>query len=167
MKYAQIGDIIFEVQAYRTHKEEQTFPYARHETIKPPSILQYMGERELRKVSLSVRWHFHWCDPQKEYERLLEFASSGKAAPLIIAEKILGEYVIERIDADFQQINAFGAATVIDAEIELTEYIQKELQKKEIESKKKKKKTQPQYPKYRIVSRVNEDGYSQKVIERP
>jgi len=166
MQYAQIGDIVFEVLSYKSHKEEQNFPYARHETIKPPSSLQFMGAGELKKISLSVRWHNYFCDPQAEYQRLLEVAELGEPQTLLIGEKLLGEYVCENIKAEFQQIDAYGTATVIDADIELTEYVYKEIQKKEIKTTKKKAKKAPQKPVYSIITRKNADGSTQREVNK-
>jgi len=169
MQYAQLGDIVFEVLAYKTHKEEQNYPYARHETIKPPSSLQFMGAKELKKISLSVRWHNYFCDPQSEYQRLLVLAEQGEPQTLLIGEKLLGKYVCENIKAEFQQIDVYGKVTVIDADIELTEYIYKEIQKKQIKTtrkKVKKVKKDSQKPAYAIITRKNDNGSTQREVNK-
>jgi phage protein U len=178
MEYVCFGDIVFELLSYSRHNEEQNFPYARHETIKPPSSLQWMGKKELNKITLSVRWHMYFCNPQEEYEKLIEFANRGEYAPFIIAEKNLGNYVVESVESDFQQIDIQGNPTVIYANITLEEFVLKELQKKQIanspQSQAKAKavsKKPAQKPKYtvsqnRVVTKTNADGYTQSFIER-
>jgi phage protein U len=161
MQYAQIGDVVFEVLAYKEHKEELEFPYARCETINPPSSLQFMGGKELRKISLSVRWHREWCNPEEEKKKLEEFAVKGEYAKFILAEKVIGDFVIEKVSFQIQQIDAFGKPVIIDADLELTEYIKKEMKKKKIVSKKapmkKTKSTASSQAKYEVIQEQSKD----------
>lgn len=138
IEYAQWGDIVFEVLSYREHKEENQYIYARHETILPPSSLQWMG-RELKKINMTLRWHNQWCEPEERYNAFMELAQKGEAQKLIIATKVIGDYVVERINSTIQQIDAWGRPVVIDAEVEFTEYIKKEIQKKAIKTQRRKK----------------------------
>jgi phage protein U len=163
MQYAQIGDIVFEVLAYKEHKEDLEFPYARHETIKPPSSLQFMGGKELRKISLSVRWHREWCNPEEEKKKLEEFAVKGEYAKFILAEKVIGDFVIEKVSFQILQIDAFGKPVIIDADLELTEYIKKEMEKKKIKTiskkapMKKTKSTASSQAKYQVIQEQSKD----------
>lgn len=166
MEYAQWGDIVFEVLSYREHKEETSYIYARHETIYPPSSLQWMG-KELRKLSMGIRWHAQWCDPADRYRALQDKASEGVAQKLIVANKIIGDFVVEKINSTVQQLDAWGKPVMIDAELEFTEYVKKELEKKRIETKKKApaKTKNPQKAQKRIITRTDSDGKTQRVIE--
>jgi len=134
MEYAQLGNVFFEVLSYREHSEENEYVYAKQETAFPPSLLQYMGT-ELQKLTLSVQWHREWCNPREEYNKLKALAEEGKPAKLIIASQIIGEYVIEKISARYEQIDAWGRAVAIACDIELTEFQTKEIKIKRIKTK--------------------------------
>ncbi len=140
MIYVQFGNVVFEVLAYREHKEEQIFIYAHHETIFPPSSLQWMG-KELQKITMSIRWHNQWCSPYEEYQKFIETAEKGEAQKLIIGSFILGDFVVERISSSIQQIDAWGKPVIIDAEVEFMEYVKKEIEKRASQRAKTKKKS--------------------------
>ncbi len=132
MKYAQWGDVVFEVLSYRAHDEQVEFPYAHHQTIKPPSSLQWMGDRELKKIKLALRFHAHFCNPEELYKQLIEEARKGEAKKLIIAEKVVGDFVVERINSSIQQIDAWGKPVIIDVDVEFSEYIEKKPQTRQV-----------------------------------
>jgi len=134
MEYAQLGDIVFQLLSYREHTEENEYVWAKQETAYPPSLLQHMGT-ELQKLTLSVLWHREWCDPREEYNRLKELAQRGQPAKLIIASQIIGDYVVEKISARYEQIDAWGKAVQIACDIELSEFKAKEIQTRRIKTK--------------------------------
>jgi phage protein U len=137
MKYASFGDIAFEIFSYREHKENSQFAVSKLQTVIAPSSMQYLGN-ELLSLELTINFHNAFCNPTEEYEKLKELAKQGDPQKLIIAEKIIGDFVIESIDADFQQIDAFGQSVDISLNVKFTEYIKKEIQKKQTASSKKK-----------------------------
>lgn len=139
MRYAQWGEIVFEVLSYREHSEENSYIYARHETILPPSTLQWMG-KELRKVKIGFRFHAQWCNPEELYQQFLAEAENGEAKKLIIAEKVVGNFVVEKINSAIQQIDAWGRAVLIDIDADFTEYVEKKIETKQIKTKKSGKK---------------------------
>jgi phage protein U len=137
MKYASFGDIIFQIFSYREHKESNQYAVAKLQTVIAPSSLQYLGN-ELQSLELSINFHNAFCNPLEEYQKLKDLAKTGEPQKLIIAEKIIGDFVIESIDADFQQIDAYGQPVDISLNVKFTEYIKKEIQKKQTASSKKK-----------------------------
>ncbi|WP_028844713.1 phage tail protein [Thermodesulfovibrio thiophilus] len=171
MEYVIWGDIVFELLSYKEHREELSFPYAHHETILPPASLQWMGDKELRKVTVAVRLHNGFCEPLEEHEALIEQSSTGEAYNLIIAEQPLGEFALERLSSTIQQIDAWGKPVVIDLDLEFSEYIEKPLETKKIKTTQSKgnkavKKQSQQEAKYKIVKVKNADGYETTRIER-
>jgi phage protein U len=136
MKYASFGDIIFQIFSYREHKESNQYAVAKLQTVIAPSSLQYLGN-ELLSLELAVNFHNAFCDPLQEYQKLKDLAKQGEPQKLIIAEKVLGDFVIESIDAEYQQIDAYGQPVDITLNIRFTEYIKKEIQKRKTASKKK------------------------------
>ncbi len=145
MPYGSFGDIVFEVHEYFSHTEENSFSYARPETIQPPSTTQWLG-RELQKIRMKLKFHYLLSNPAESYKKLKELAQKGEVQKLIIAKQILGDFVIDRINAEYTQVNAYGQPIAIELDIEFTEYIKKELQKTQHtrSKKKKKKKTKPE-----------------------
>jgi phage protein U len=137
MKYASFGDIIFQIFSYQQHKESNQYAVAKLQTVIAPSSLQYLGN-ELLSLELTINFHNAFCNPIEEYEKLKELAKTGESQKLIIAEKVLGDFVIESIDAEYQQIDAYGQPVDISLNVKFTEYIKKEIQKRKTASNKKK-----------------------------
>lgn len=137
MPYGSFGDVVFEVVEYFSHVEEIDFPYARHQTIQPPSTTQWMGKRELKKISLKLKFHFLTSKPRDAYQRLVEMAEKGEAQKLIIAEDVLGDFTIDRIKIVYEQVNLNGLPIVYEIDLELTEFHKKKLETMKIQTKKK------------------------------
>jgi len=168
MQYAQLGDVVFELLSYREHSEENEYIYARKETAFPPSILQSMGT-ELQKLTLGVKWHREWCNPREEYEKLKSLANKGEPAKLIIASQIIGNYVIQKISAQYEQIDVWGKPVEVSCRVELTEYREKELKTKRIKMQGpavKKKPIKVKLPQYKPVKVKNADGVEFTVLKR-
>ena len=132
MNYAQFGDIVFDVKAYNGHTLENTYSFARQETVIAPSSLEFLGP-ELRKISLKVQWHDAWCDdPKAEYTKLDTLCQKGDEQKLIIATQLLGDFVIEKMTVDEELTDAWGHTVYIICSLELTEYIKKKITTKKI-----------------------------------
>lgn len=128
MPYGSFGDIVFEVYEYYAHNEENTYIYARQQTIQPPSTTQWLG-RELQKIRMKLKFHYLLSNPAESYKKLKEIAQKGEAQKLIIAEQVLGDFVIDKINAEYTQVNMHGQPIAIELDVEFTEYVKKELQK--------------------------------------
>jgi len=166
-EYAQWGDIVFELLSYREHREENTYVYARHETIFPPSSLQWMG-KELRKLNMTIRWHNQWCNPEEKYREFREEAEKGEAKKLIIATKVVGDFVVEKINATVEQVDVWGRPVIVDVDVEFTEYVKKEIQKRQIKTKKQQapaRAKKPEAAEKKVVTKTNPDGYTYRRIE--
>lgn len=166
MPYGSFGDLVFEVVEYFSHTEEHPYIYARHDTIYPPSTTQWMG-RELQKITLKLKFHTMTSSPSEALSLIKELAEKGEAQKLIIAEQVLGDFVIDKIKAEYKQVDLYGNPVLLELELELTEYVKKELQKikhKKATSKKKqaqKKATQSQTPQYKGLITRDKDGNRQ------
>jgi phage protein U len=161
MQYASIGDIVFEITSYKQHSENQEYIYAKHQTILPPSNLQFMGT-ELREINIAIRFHREFCNPLEEYKKLQEIAKQGTAQKLIIANTVVGDFVIKKMNAEFQQIDVWGKPIVIDCNIELLEYIEKQLEQKNTTTKKKEK----QKKQYKNNATTKDKKNAEKIITR-
>lgn len=164
MPYGSLGDIVFEVVEYFSHSEEHPYIYARHDTIYPPSTTQWMG-RELQKITLKLKFHMLTSSPLEAYTKLKELAEKGEAQKLIIAEQVLGDFVIDRIKAEYKQVDLYGKPVSLELELELTEYVKKELRKtRHKRSAQKKAKTQKKEqtkPEYKAIITRDKDGNRQ------
>lgn len=136
-QYGQLGELVFEVFAFRSLKETTKFEYAKHETIYAPSSLQYM-QKELREINLDVRFHNQFCDPKQAYEELKRIAEKGEAQKLIIATEVIGDFVVEEIVGEVIQIDSFGKPVIIDVSLKLKEFVKKEMETKKVKGSSKK-----------------------------
>jgi len=157
MQYGQLGEIVFQVTDFKNLTEENPYIYAHQETAQAPSSLQFLGT-ELRKIELSLRFHFKFCNPKEEYEKLKSLARQGEAKKLIIAKEVLGDFVIENISGEFIKVDAWGKPIIIDATLELSEFVEKEVKTRKIKTVKKApaKTSNPKQAEYQaIINRGN------------
>jgi len=133
MKYASFGKIVFQVYSYKEHTETNEYAVAKLQTVIAPSSLQYLGN-ELQSLELAISFHNAFCDPLQEYQNLKDLAKKGDPQKLIIAEQVLGDYVIESIEAQYQKIDAYGKPVDIVLHVKFTQYIPKTLQKRKIKT---------------------------------
>ena len=139
MNYASLGTVTFDLLAWSGHKEENTYVFAKIATAKAPSILQSMGT-ELRSIPATVQWHADWCsDPNAEYEAFKALAALCSSQKLLIGNKVIGDFVIEKITGENIKTLGDGTPICIGCDFNLTEYIEKTLQTR----KSKKKKNRP------------------------
>lgn len=134
MNYASFGSITFKLQSYQNHQEEIDYVYAKHETIFAPSSLQFMGT-ELETLKLSIRFHREFCNPIQEYKKLKDISNKGKAEKLIIATRLIGNFVIKKISSVTKQLDIWGKPVIIDCDIEFQQFIEKKLQTRKIKIK--------------------------------
>jgi len=139
MYYASFGDIVFKVYSYLEHKETNEYAVAKHETIFAPSSLQFLGT-ELREIQIKIGFHRDFCDPMNEYEKLVFIADEGLPHKLIVAEQVLGDFVIKSIESEVKQIDMWGKPIAIYCDVKFIEYIEKELQTRAIKTRKRKRK---------------------------
>jgi len=135
-KYASWGKIVFQVYSYKQHTETNQYAVAKLNTVIAPSSLQYFGN-EIQSLELAINFHFAFCNPLEEYEKLKQLAEKGDPQKLIIGEKVFGDYVIESIEAQYQKIDAYGKPVDLTLHVKFTQYIPKTLQKRNIKTTKK------------------------------
>ncbi|MCS7317315.1 MAG: phage tail protein [Candidatus Dojkabacteria bacterium] len=134
MKYASFGNIYFKLQSYQNHQEDIEYIYSKHETIFAPSSLQFMGT-ELENLKLSIRFHREFCNPTEEYKKLKDISNKGMAQKLIIATRLIGNFVIKKISSITKQLDIWGKPVIIDCDIEFQQFIEKKLQTRKIKIK--------------------------------
>lgn len=121
--YAQLGNIQFELLPIETLDETFAWAYAEHQVIEGKPRLQFIAVN-LDELSISVRWHFTFCDPDKEFATLKAEANLRQALPFIFANgKNLGRYVINRITKTTVATADNGRPLCIEAKLELKEFV--------------------------------------------
>jgi len=149
MQYATFGELVFQVYSYLEHRETLQYAVPKLETIFAPSSLQFLGD-ELIELEIKIGFHRDFCDPLAEYNKLKELAKEGLPKKLIVAEQVLGDFVIEEISSEVKQIDMWGKPVAIYCTVKFIEYREKELQTRQITQKKKQapavKKKQAQSP---------------------
>ena len=138
MQYATFGELVFQVYSYLEHKETLQYAVPKLETIFAPSSLQFLGD-ELVELEVKVGFHRDFCDPLAEYQKLKDLAKEGLPKKLIVAEQVLGDFVIEEISAEVKQVDMWGKPVAIYCTVKFIEYREKQLQTKKVKSSAKKK----------------------------
>ena len=135
MEYASWGDYKLNVLNWLGHKENNTYAWAKIETAKAPSTMQFMGT-ELRSISVQVQWHYDTCDvdPKEEYENLKKAAAKGEPYKLIVGTKLYGDFIIESINAGVIQTDPDGNTIMVQADIAFTEYVHTSITRKKVKS---------------------------------
>lgn len=96
--------------------------YAEHAVIQGKPLLQALGE-ELRKLSISFRFHAEFCDPVTEMEALRGLAGSRAAAALVLGTgRMLGRFVIAELAETARWTLPDGAVLSLDAKATLKEW---------------------------------------------
>jgi hypothetical protein len=98
------------------------FNYVEHDKIKGKPTLQKVGGN-LRTIALDFRFHVGWCDPEAEYQKLLEADKSEKPLPLVLGEEFLDEWVIISLTKSYARLQPDASIWWIDVTARLKEYV--------------------------------------------
>jgi phage protein U len=172
--YATLGEIEFEVPSWAGHTEENSYIWAKQDTIQAPGSLQFLGT-DLRSFPLQIKWHKYWCNPGEQYKALKAAADAGEPLKLTIAGELIGNFVIQKISGEEFITLINGQHVQISCSIELQEYIQKTLEKRKIKRKKSTPgvvqtnstaATQTNQPQFKVTSSTNSSGLVFRQIEK-
>jgi phage protein U len=122
--YATLGnDIVFDVvkQPASLSDKRETM-YAATPLVNGKPNLQRTGEA-LIEVSMSVMFHFDFCDPETEYLKLNNARVRGEILPLIFSNgRNEGDFVITTLERTIDQTDGFGNFVQITCNIGLKEF---------------------------------------------
>lgn len=172
--YATLGSIEFEVSSWLGHTEENSYIWAKQDTIQAPGSLQFFGT-ELRMLPLKIQWHRYWCNPGDKYKELKEAAQSGEPLKLTIAGEMIGNFVIQKISGEEFSRLINGQYMQIICNIELQEYVAKILEKRRFKRKKttpgvvqadSTAATQTSQPQYKVTTSTASNGLNFRKIEK-
>ena len=119
---ATLGEIEFQLLTLPSSLNlSADFNYVEHDKIMGKPSLQKVGGN-LRAISLDFRFHVSWCDPEEQYQKLLEAEKSNKPLPLVLGEEFLDEWVIISLTKSIGKLLADASIWWIDASVRLKEY---------------------------------------------
>ncbi|KAF0205491.1 MAG: hypothetical protein FD173_934 [Gallionellaceae bacterium] len=123
MKYALLGDIQFEVIVFGGIESKFATDYAEHARIEGKPRLQWIGDK-LDEHSLSLKFHFMFCDPDAEISKLYAAMSAHIALPFVLANgEYKGEFVIADIALSEEFTDAQGGRLSATVKVSLRESI--------------------------------------------
>nr|BDD46401.1 hypothetical protein 17 [bacterium] len=123
--FAQLGNIQFNLIAYFSFIEEtKKKGYSELKRLQNKPKLQKKGD-ELDRITIQLKFHKSFCDPEYEYNRIKEAANKDEALPFIYGNGVYqGNYMIDQIKSNTKQTDSQGGIIAIEAEIQLVEYVE-------------------------------------------
>lgn len=120
--FATLGTVRLDVLTAKGLGIQDGWDYAQHTVVEGKPRLQYVGQR-LRDVSLSLRFHRSFCDPEAELFALRALADQAKAALLQLGTgRVLGRFVITDLREDPDWMLENGQAVSIGCALSLMEW---------------------------------------------
>ncbi len=120
--YAYLGDITFQPLAITGMEERYSYQFVEHQVIEGKPLQQYLGDN-LDEVTLSIRFHFSFCDPASEMKKLKE--AGAKHAPLVLQFSdgtIAGRMLITEIQKTTEVTADNGRTLSTDVRLTLKEW---------------------------------------------
>lgn len=121
--YAQLGDIFFQaLKGFTSYEDTRETIYAQHQRIEGKPKLQRTGEA-LNEISLVMKFHAAFCDPEVEYDALNDHRVAGDILSLILGNGFYeGDFVITQLKKTLSQTDDDGSYIEINVEVSLLEY---------------------------------------------
>lgn len=121
--FATLGEIVFEaITGFQefTHKTETSIAELSRISGKPR--LQNTGDK-LDAVTLKVRFHVQYCDPEEKISELEDLRLSREAKPLVFGNGFyVGDFVISSLSRSYVQTDGEGNIIDVNVDIGLMEY---------------------------------------------
>lgn len=116
--YAILGTVQFEgLKSFSEFIEIRKANYAEHALIAGRPKLQRVGTN-LAEISIGIRLHSGFCDPEAEIAALNGYVESGEVLPLVLGNgRVLGNFVL--VDTNTKYTKALPNGDIITAEIQL------------------------------------------------
>lgn len=120
--FAQLGNVQFELRPLTELEEKFAYHYAEHQVVEGKPLLQFIGDN-LDEVSIGIRLHFTFCDPETVFNTLKAEGDRHQALPFFFATgKIVGRYVITGITKTTTITADNGRPLCIEAKLQLKEF---------------------------------------------
>lgn len=121
-EYAYLGDVTFQPLAFTGMEERYSYQFVEHQVIEGKPLQQYLGDN-LDEATLSIRFHFSFCDPAAEMKKLK--AAGAKHAPLVLQFSdgtIAGRMLITEIQKTTEVTSDNGRMLSMDVRLTLKEW---------------------------------------------
>lgn len=121
--YAILGDLLFRVLVgWEDFEASRSVSYPEHAVIEGKPKLQYTGDG-LETLTLSLRVHISYCDPDFSISHLRKRMDAHKAMPLILANGYYrGRYVITDLVEILRHTDHLGNTLLADLRLTLKEW---------------------------------------------
>jgi phage protein U len=123
LPWGQLGDIKFRLLiAPNSFSTGYDFNYVEQPRILGKPTLQQVGGT-LRTIDLKFDFHYQFCDPQQELDKLVKLAEKHQAVPLSLGDRYQGDWVIESIPLTVNMTDAQAQLLAIEVQIRLREWV--------------------------------------------
>ncbi len=95
--------------------------YHQHDILGRPARLQSLGMAST-VITMAINLDARFCDPEVELKRLEDMTREGQAHPLVIGERVLGEFVLEEMAESLRRQDGRGRALSAVVNLKLKEY---------------------------------------------
>jgi phage protein U len=100
----------------------RNYTFAKHDVVEGRPRLQWLSQ-DLEELTLRLRWHVAFTQPQARYDAMTAAAAAARALPLTFGNGILrGWYVIVEISETIEVTADDGSLIAIECTVKLTEY---------------------------------------------
>lgn len=122
--YALLGDIQFDLITYFDGFESRfAADYAEHPLIEKKPRLQWIGD-QLDEIRLTLIFHLHYCDPERELARLKQAMTDHRALALVLGNgDYKGWFVITEVQSTSRQTDRVGGVIALEAAVTLREWV--------------------------------------------
>lgn len=121
--YLTLGNIVFEALPIIGLDERYGYDFAEHAVIEGKPLLQCIGDR-LDETSLSIRFHFAFCDPDAAFDQLKAAADRHDALRFSSGDgRNYGMRVVTELAKTLVQTADNGRPMVIESQLTLKEWV--------------------------------------------
>ncbi len=125
---ASFGPVVFavsrkEIRTFSGFTRKGTATFAEHAVLSSKPLLEFVGEG-LDEISLRIELSTtHGLVPETEIEQLRKIKKAAEALPLIVGDKVLGNFVLVEIAEEWTAINNKGVLVKAACNLSLREYV--------------------------------------------
>ncbi|SMO74528.1 Phage protein U [Balnearium lithotrophicum] len=106
--WGKFGEVIFQlVKTPQSLNRLNRAKFSRISIFKEKEKLHFTG-LEPEQVEMSINFHYSFCNPAKEVEKLKEYLEKGESYLLIIGDYVKGKFVIEELREEVERTDKNG-----------------------------------------------------------
>lgn len=117
-----VGPIPFDAPSVTDMDITEGWTYASHDVFRSKPKLQWT-KNEARVITLTVRFHSDWSDPELRMQALLTMSRTNRWWPVVRGCGLwIGRFVVSKVTEKTRLTTSVGHALMIDAAVTLTEW---------------------------------------------